>query len=100
MALGGPEGDPMREFFSDWDVDAPADDANPFGEPASAIALEVDVAAWAATKRRAILCHASQAPDTGWAERVPPELFALAFGLEYFAREGVPGPPRRGWILD
>jgi LmbE family N-acetylglucosaminyl deacetylase len=100
LALAGPEGDPMREFFSDWDVDAPADDANPFGEPASAIALEVDVAEWAATKRRAILCHASQAPDTGWAEQVPPELFALAFGTEWFAREGVAGPPRRGWILD
>jgi LmbE family N-acetylglucosaminyl deacetylase len=100
LALAGPEGDPMREFFVDWDVDAPADDANPFGEPAAAIALEVDVAAWADRKRRAILCHASQAADTAWAEQVPPELFAVAFGVEYFAREGMAGPPRRGWLLD
>lgn len=66
-----------------FDPDGPADDGNPFGEPASALTYQVDVTDLVETKRAALACHASQ-PDAAGMLQMPVEIFALAFGTEWF----------------
>ena len=91
---------PDSELFGDeFDPDGPADDGNPMGEPAEAIALQVDVSAWAARKRESIRCHRSQVTDTTFFLSMPEDEFNAAFGTEWYIRRGVPGPPREGWLL-
>ncbi len=87
-------------FGADFDADGPADDGNPMGEPAAAIALRVDVSAWAPRKRESIRRHRSQVTDTMFFLSMPDDQFNLAFGTEWFIRRGVPGPPVDGWLLD
>lgn len=84
----------------EWDPDAPSDDGNPFGEPASAIHLAVDVAEYIERKRTAIACHASQATDVGTFLRMPPAVFELAFSTEWYIRPGSPAGLHHGWLLD
>jgi LmbE family N-acetylglucosaminyl deacetylase len=85
---------------ADWDVNGPADDGNPFGEPASAIHLAVDVSEYVERKRAAIACHASQATDVGAFLALPREVFDLAFSTEWFIRPGSPEGLHHGWLLD
>lgn len=87
-------------FGGDFDPDGPADDGNPMGEPASAICLRVDVTKWTDRKRASIACHRSQVTDTSFFLNMPEDQFAVAFGTEWYARRGVPGPPQDGWLLD
>jgi LmbE family N-acetylglucosaminyl deacetylase len=86
--------------FEDFDPTGPADDGNPFGEPESAISLAVDVSAFVAAKRTAIACHASQVTDTSMFLAMPDEVFARAFGTEWFIEPGAPPGMREGWLLD
>ncbi len=86
--------------FEDFDPAGPADDGNPFGTPEDEIHLAVDVSAFVAAKRAAITCHASQVTDTGMFLAMPEEVFARAFGTEWFIEPGAPPGMRQGWLLD
>jgi LmbE family N-acetylglucosaminyl deacetylase len=86
--------------FQDFDPAGPADDGNPFGTPESEIHLAVDVSAFVAAKRAAITCHTSQVTDTGMFLAMPEEVFARAFGTEWFIEPGAPPGMRQGWLLD
>jgi LmbE family N-acetylglucosaminyl deacetylase len=93
-------GEDSELFGGDFDPDGPADDGNPMGEPADAIALRVDVSAWAARKRESIRSHRSQVTDTTFFLSMPEDQFAVAFGTEWYVRRGVAGPPVDGWLVD
>jgi LmbE family N-acetylglucosaminyl deacetylase len=86
--------------FQDFDPAGPADDGNPFGTPESEIHLAVDVSAFVTAKRAAITCHASQVTDTSMFLAMPEEIFARAFGTEWFIEPGAPPGMRPGWLLD
>ncbi len=81
----------------DWDPDAPADDGNPMGTPEAEITWRVDVTDLIDVKRAAMACHASQTDDIGMMLSMPPEMFAAAFGHEYYIDPEDPGPMRDGW---
>lgn len=58
------------------------------------ITTAVDVSGYVEAKRRAIAAHASQVSDTSFFLSMPPEIFALAFGTEWYVRVGAtPGQP-------
>ncbi len=100
MASVNPQLVASGEGIGDFDPDGPADDGNPMGEPESVITHKVDVSAFCAQKLRAIACHASQASDTIYFLSMNPEIFALAFGTEWFIKVGESGPPREGWLFE
>lgn len=85
---------------NDFDPREPADDGNPMGEPESNITHHIDVSAHVDAKRRAIVTHASQANDTGFATELSDESFLRAFGTEWFIKVGEPAPSRRPTLLD
>ena len=51
-------------------------------------------------KRRALACHASQTSDAGAMLAMPAEMFATAFGTEWFIEPGRPPGLHRGWLFD
>jgi LmbE family N-acetylglucosaminyl deacetylase len=59
-----------------------------FGVPESAITTAVDVRAFLDQKRKAMVAHASQIAESSFFLAMPPELFAEAFGTEWFIRRG------------
>jgi LmbE family N-acetylglucosaminyl deacetylase len=81
----------------DWDPSDPMDDGNPLGTPEEEITWAVDVSAYLGHRRAALEAHRSQATDIGEFLSMPPEIFAAAFGTEYYIEPGVAGPMRRGW---
>jgi LmbE family N-acetylglucosaminyl deacetylase len=95
----GPEGDDGDSF----DPDGPMDDGNPMGTPESEITLGVDVTDYIAQKRAALTAHRSQVTDQSFFLQMPPEMFAHAFGREWFIehdRSPQAGGPRSGWLFD
>jgi LmbE family N-acetylglucosaminyl deacetylase len=86
--------------FEDFDPAGPADDGNPFGSAEAEIHLAVDVSAYVAAKRAAIACHASQVTDTSLFLAMSEEVFARAFGTEWFIEPGAQPGMRTGWLLD
>ena len=101
--------DRMRSMFemaktagmdSDWDPDAPADDGNPVGSPEAEIHWDVDLGDLVATKRAALACHASQTSDVGMMLAMEPQVFAMAFGHEFYIEPGRPQGLTAGWWLD
>ncbi|MFN0028568.1 MAG: PIG-L family deacetylase [Acidimicrobiales bacterium] len=84
----------------DLNPDAPADDGNPVGMPASDLTHQVDVSAWIEAKRRALSCHASQVTDTSFFMTLPPELFRDMFGTEWYTERGAPATLQTRWLLD
>ena len=92
----------MKELNPDgeeFDIDAPADDGNPMGEPESAIAWMVDVGAYAARKRASIAAHASQVSDASFFLQMGEDDFARAFGHEWYIEPERSGPPQP-WVID
>jgi hypothetical protein len=84
----------------DFDPEAPADDGNPFGSLAHEITLAVDVKPYLSQKRAALGCHRSQISEASFFAQMPEEVFALAFGTEWFIERGVQADgPRHGWIF-
>lgn len=73
----------------EFDPDAPMDDGNPMGLPESEIHHAVDVTGVIDDKRAALACHASQ-EDVQWMLAMPPEMYAVAFGVEHYAEPGRP----------
>lgn len=74
----------------EFDPDGPADDGNPFGTEEHELTTMVDVTPWIDRKRASIICHASQVSDSSFFLQMPPEMFATAFGTEWFIRKGAP----------
>ncbi len=100
--------DRMRQLFAmakaagmaeDWDPDQPADDGNPVGMPESEIHWAVPLGDLVATKRAALACHASQTSDVGMMLAMEPDVFAMAFGTEFFIEPGRVAGMREGWFL-
>lgn len=83
----------------DFDPDAPADDGNPFGTPEDEITMAVDVSGHLDAKRASIASHASQVTDSSMFLQMPPEVFAQAFGIEWYIEPGRPGGAPVGWFL-
>jgi LmbE family N-acetylglucosaminyl deacetylase len=83
----------------DFDPEAPADDGNPFGTLQEEITMAVDVSEFVQVKRASIMCHASQVTDSSMFLQMPPEVFAVAFGEEFFIEVGQPGGAPRGWFM-
>ena len=88
-----------REGEEEFNPDGPADDGNPMGEPEGEICLRVDVTPYIGQKRSALMRHRSQVSDTSFFSKMPDEIFAIAFGTEWFKQRGVSGPPVDGWLL-
>ena len=82
----------------DWDPEGPADDGNPFGSTEDEITMAVDVSAFVAAKRESITCHASQVSDSSFFLQMPPDMFAIAFGTEWFIEPGAQGGAAPGWF--
>jgi LmbE family N-acetylglucosaminyl deacetylase len=92
--------DAMGENDREFDPDAPMDDGNPFGTPESELTHRVDVTGYVAAKRASISCHKSQVTDTGFFMAMPDDVFATAFGTEWYTKVGADGPLRDGWLFE
>ena len=68
--------------------DAP--EQSDFGLPAACITTRVDVRDHVAAKRAAMAAHASQIGETSFFLSLPPELFALVWGTEFYVLRGAP----------
>jgi LmbE family N-acetylglucosaminyl deacetylase len=65
---------------------APDVDMDGIGLPDDELTTAVDVAALIERKRRAMAAHASQIDDESWFFRLPPDVFSMAFGTEWYRR--------------
>jgi LmbE family N-acetylglucosaminyl deacetylase len=88
----GPEGD--------FDPAAPADDGNPMGTPEDELTLVVDVSDFVRAKHTAISAHASQITDSGFFTGMSDEIFAFAFGREWFIEHGRAAGVQPGWLFE
>ena len=70
--------------FGEVNLDAPAE----AGTPEAEITARVDVAKYLDVKRAAMRAHASQIPEQSFFLSLDDEMFAFAFGTEWFIREG------------
>lgn len=84
---------------TDFDPEAPADDGNPFGTLEEEITMAVDVVPFIDAKRASIACHASQVTDSSMFLQMPADVFAMAFGTEWFIEPGRPGGAVPGWFM-
>jgi LmbE family N-acetylglucosaminyl deacetylase len=84
----------------DFDPHGPADDGNPMGMLEADLTLAVDVTEHLAAKRAGIRCHRSQISDTSFFLEMPDDVFALAFGTEWFIEHDARPPMRWGWIFE
>jgi LmbE family N-acetylglucosaminyl deacetylase len=84
----------------DFDPNGPADDGNPFGMSEAELTHEVDVSDYVVAKRSAISSHRSQVTDTGFFLSMSEEMFASAFGKEWFIERGRPPGMHPGWLFD
>ena len=83
----------------EFDVDGPADDGNPMGMPENELTHRIDVSSYLEQKRESLFKHASQITNSSFVSKMPPEVFALAFGTEWFLKRGVPTEPKQDWIF-
>jgi LmbE family N-acetylglucosaminyl deacetylase len=86
-------------FGPDFDPEGPADDGNPLGMPEAELTLRVDVSAYVDRKRESIMSHVSQVTDTGTFLAMPEEIFAIAFGTEWYIERGAPAGIRDGFVF-
>ncbi len=92
----GPDGDDGDPF----DPDGPMDDGNPMGTPEAELTLSVDVTGYLDRKRTALRAHASQVSDQSFFLQMPAEIFAQAFGHEWYIEHDRPVGVRPGWLFD
>ncbi len=62
------------------------------GQPEAALTHEVDVSDWLLVKRASMRAHASQIAESSFFLAMPDEVFARAFGTEWYTRRGVELP--------
>ena len=84
----------------DFDPDGPMDDGNPMGTPEAEIHWKVDVSDFLEQRRAAMQSHSSQVTDIGMMLAMPPEMFAVVFGAEFYIEPGRPAGMHDGWFLD
>jgi LmbE family N-acetylglucosaminyl deacetylase len=83
----------MAEIDADLGEEGTPDiDENTFGEPEANITHAVDVVAYVATKREAMQAHASQIAPDSFFLKMPEEMFAMAFGTEWYIDLARPRP--------
>jgi LmbE family N-acetylglucosaminyl deacetylase len=70
-----------------------------FGMPDAAITTRVDVTRWLDRKRAAMEAHASQIHDMAIFLAMPPEVFAMALGTEFYIRHDTPDGHRETGIF-
>ena len=75
--------------FAPEDADPP-DLGEDFGTPEAELTTAVDVSPYVTYKRQAMRAHASQISDQSFFLTLPDDVFAVAFGTEYFIRVGAP----------
>lgn len=95
----GPETDDGEMF----DPSGPMDDGNPMGSAEAEITLCVDVTGFVGHKRAALEAHRSQVTDQSFFLQMPEEMFAQAFGREWYIehdREPHGQAPRIGWLFE
>jgi LmbE family N-acetylglucosaminyl deacetylase len=68
------------------------DENESFGMPEELITHAVGVEGFVTAKRRSMAAHASQIPPDSFFLRMPDDVFARAFGTEWFIRNGHPRP--------
>jgi len=84
----------------DLDPEGPQDDGNPIGMPESEITLAVDVRPYLAQKRASLAAHRSQENDTSFFLGLSDDVFARAFGTEWFIQKDVEAHgPVPGWLF-
>lgn len=93
-------GEQMSPGDDDFDPDGPMDDGNPMGMSEAELTMAVDVLPYVANKRRAIAAHASQVTDSGFFTQMPDDVFATAFGTEWFIEHGREPGLRPGWLFE
>ena len=88
------------------DTAATRDDPNldDVGTPDHEITTAVDVSGLIAVKRAAMAAHASQINEESWFFQLPGDVFATAFGTEWYVRvrpvfEGDPVADRDDWVM-
>ena len=84
----------------EFDPDGPMDDGNPMGMPEAELTMMVDVSDFVSNKFEAISAHASQVTDAGFFTRMTPEMFAFAFGREWYIEHGREQGLQAGWLFD
>lgn len=80
---------------SDVDIDEPEVDTETFGTASEDISYQMDVRAVIGKKRESIMTHRSQVGPDSFFLKLPEEIFAEAFGYEWFnvpATTGTGGP--------
>jgi LmbE family N-acetylglucosaminyl deacetylase len=100
MAAARASGVDQFGLDDDFDPDGPMDDGNPMGMTESEITLGVDVSPYVGQKRASIAAHRSQVTDSSFFLQMPDDMFARAFGREWFVEHGRPSGLRMGWIFD
>jgi LmbE family N-acetylglucosaminyl deacetylase len=70
-------------------VERPDPDEMNLGVGESELTTQVDVTAFVDAKRAAMAAHASQIDDNSFFLQLPPEVFRVAFGYEWFIHKGV-----------
>ena len=88
----------MREGFAQLaaegvlPADAPTEDDMELGMPEEVLTTAVDVTAWLDKKRQSMRAHASQIAEQSFFLAMPDDVFAMAFGSEWYIHRGVPTP--------
>jgi LmbE family N-acetylglucosaminyl deacetylase len=81
------------------DEDKPnTDDGNPFGMPEAELTTAIDVTKFVSHKRESMKAHTSQITDSSFFMQMPDEIFSMAFGTEWFIREGHPAGISESWL--
>ena len=89
----------MEEVLDDGGEE-PDIDEDTFGSPEVLITTTVDVSSVVLAKREAMAAHASQIDDDSFFLQMPAEVFAMAFGSEWFIRTDVGAIHGESWIFD
>ncbi|MFA5883348.1 MAG: PIG-L family deacetylase [Acidimicrobiia bacterium] len=91
----------LGDDFAEAGVDLPdpSEFANNFS-PSHVITTRVDVQEHLAVKRAALAAHASQIGEGSFFVTMPDEIFAVAFGTEWFIRRDAPEGTRETWLFD
>lgn len=83
----------LTEEFEEMEAaDQPDIDEETFGEPEANITHAVDVSAFIDRKKGSMEAHASQIAEDSFFMKMPTEIFALAFGTEWFIDLANPRP--------
>ncbi len=74
-------------------------DLDSLGMPEELITTTVDVRDYLSLKRRAMAAHASQIAETSFFLAMPPEVFTLVWGYEWFIRRGASPETREAGLF-